>query len=182
MKTTLVETLLTQTNPKQHIPWILQISLIEKRNVDTAENPEVLQTKCYQCINAINAIRAQALSKQLGSKQLNGKSTWTNPKKTKSGKKVLIPKCFKHGVVGHLSSKYPQKNNQPEQANTIEYNHFTDSMEEEMLMTAYSDAITGPLYPLGTANDLRYWLIDSGAISYLFLIQKTYRTWTHVKL
>eukprot|EP00957_Ditylum_brightwellii_P180043 13715288-Ditylum_brightwellii.AAC.1 len=50
-------------------------------------------------------------------------------------------------------------------------------MEEEVLMTcqdcqsdpnlsieiAFSATITGPLYSLGPANDLRKWLIDSGA-------------------
>eukprot|EP00957_Ditylum_brightwellii_P085159 6476857-Ditylum_brightwellii.AAC.1 len=53
-------------------------------------------------------------------------------------------------------------------------------MEEEVLMicqecqpestslieTAYSATITGPLYPLGSANDLRNWLIDSEATSH----------------
>eukprot|EP00957_Ditylum_brightwellii_P048506 3680884-Ditylum_brightwellii.AAC.1 len=53
-------------------------------------------------------------------------------------------------------------------------------MEEEVLMacqdcqpesnspieTAFSATITGPLYPLGPAIDLRNWLIDSGTTSY----------------
>eukprot|EP00957_Ditylum_brightwellii_P114881 8760813-Ditylum_brightwellii.AAC.1 len=38
-------------------------------------------------------------------------------------------------------------------------------MEEKVLMIDYSATITGPLYPLGLANDLRNWLIDSGATS-----------------
>eukprot|EP00957_Ditylum_brightwellii_P125724 9583753-Ditylum_brightwellii.AAC.1 len=53
-------------------------------------------------------------------------------------------------------------------------------MEEEVLMTcqdcqsflnvsietAFFVTITGPLYSLGPANDLRNWLIDSGATSH----------------
>eukprot|EP00957_Ditylum_brightwellii_P054429 4123765-Ditylum_brightwellii.AAC.1 len=82
--------------------------------------------------------------------------------------------------MGHLSTKCPKNNrinNTPEQANVLECNHFTDSMEEEVLMTCqncqsvpdfsietvFSVTITGPLYSLVPANDLRNWLIKSGA-------------------
>eukprot|EP00957_Ditylum_brightwellii_P143602 10940469-Ditylum_brightwellii.AAC.1 len=101
----------------------------------------------------------------------------------KSGKKAFIPKCFKGGVMGHLSSNCPNNtthNNIPERANTLECNHFTDSIEEEVLMacqdchpdpnfsieTAFSATSTGLLYSLGPANSLRNWLIDSGATSH----------------
>eukprot|EP00957_Ditylum_brightwellii_P048580 3686514-Ditylum_brightwellii.AAC.1 len=85
--------------------------------------------------------------------------------------------------MGHLSSSYPNNNTnnkQPDHASTLECTHLTDSMEEEMLMTcqycqpdpnvsiktAFSATITEPLYPLGPANDLRNWLIDSGVTLY----------------
>eukprot|EP00957_Ditylum_brightwellii_P017419 1312054-Ditylum_brightwellii.AAC.1 len=84
--------------------------------------------------------------------------------------------------MGHLSTKCPKNdrtNNTPEEVNTLECNYFTDSMEEEVLMacqdcqsvpdfsteTAFSATITGPLYSLGSAKDLRNWFVDSGATS-----------------
>eukprot|EP00957_Ditylum_brightwellii_P169610 12909957-Ditylum_brightwellii.AAC.1 len=62
-------------------------------------------------------------------------------------------------------------------------------MEEEVLMpcqdcqsvpdfsieTAFSATITGPLYSLGPANDLRNWLIDLGATFHLTLYHKDLR-------
>eukprot|EP00957_Ditylum_brightwellii_P102236 7793459-Ditylum_brightwellii.AAC.1 len=56
-------------------------------------------------------------------------------------------------------------------------------MEKEVLMicqecqleskfpieAAYSETITGPLYPLGPVNDLRNWIIDSVATSHFTL-------------
>eukprot|EP00957_Ditylum_brightwellii_P090136 6865200-Ditylum_brightwellii.AAC.1 len=85
--------------------------------------------------------------------------------------------------MGHSSTEGPYKNTnnkKQDQANTLECNHFTDSMEEEVLMVcqdcqpklnypiemAFSATNTGPLYPLDPTNDLRNWLIDSGFASH----------------
>eukprot|EP00957_Ditylum_brightwellii_P149247 11366403-Ditylum_brightwellii.AAC.1 len=133
--------------------------------------------QCYKYINALNAGRTPETPKQPGAQKVNGKLS------NKSSRQAFIPKYFKCGIMGHVSTKCPKnnrKNNTPEQANTLECNHFTDSMEEEVLMTcqdcqsvpdfaietAFSATITRPLYSFGPANNLRNWLIDSGATSH----------------
>eukprot|EP00957_Ditylum_brightwellii_P102167 7788230-Ditylum_brightwellii.AAC.1 len=41
-----------------------------------------------------------------------------------------------------------------------------ESFSNSSMATTYPATITGPLYPLGPANDIRIWFIDSGPTSH----------------